>query len=66
MSYLNVLCTARADADQSAHRAQMLWAACHSVVRSLRRLQPLKHYEDKVVSIKGEIEALSSTSCKFL
>ncbi|XP_034240512.1 MICOS complex subunit Mic60-like isoform X1 [Thrips palmi] len=62
MSEINELVKARADADQSAHRAQMLWAACHSVVRSLRRLQPLKHYEDKVVSIKGEIEALSSAS----
>ncbi|XP_026272523.1 MICOS complex subunit Mic60 isoform X1 [Frankliniella occidentalis] len=62
MSEIDGLVKARADADQSAYRAQMLWSACHSLVRSLRRLQPLKHYDEKVVSIKEEIEALNSTS----
>lgn len=62
MSEIDELVKARADADQSALRSQMLWSACHSVVRSLRRLQPLKHYEEKVVSIKEEIDALNSAS----
>ena len=62
MSEIDELVMARANADQSAHRAQMIWTACHSVVRSLRRLQPLKSYEEKVVLIKEEIDAVNSSS----
>lgn len=65
-THLSSLYLARANADQSAIRAQMLWTACNSVVQSLRRLQPLQNYEEKVVSIKDEIKAVSSSSCKSL